>query len=114
MHVGIDALGSAATATASVRSLRRLGRHVQIGLMLGGAAVATLPWDLVVAHELEVHGSHGMAAVDYPPLITMITDGRLLPERLIGAVIGLDQAGAALMALDDPVSTRAGTVVVEL
>lgn len=114
VHVGIDAVGSAVTAAASVRSLRRLGRHVQIGLMLGAAGMAGLPWDVVVAHELEVLGSHGMAAADYPPLITMIIEGRLRPERLIGAVIGLDQAGAALMAMDDPVSTRAGTVVVEL
>lgn len=114
VHVGVDALGSAETAASSVRSLRRLGRHVQIGLMLGAASLAPLPWDLVVAHELEVYGSHGMAAVDYPPLITMITGGRLRPDQLIGSVIGLDQAGAALMSMDDPVSARAGTVVVEL
>jgi hypothetical protein len=38
----------------------------------------------------------------------------LAPERLIGSVISLDQAGAALMAMDAPVAARAGTVVVRL
>src|SRR5690606_14733288 len=66
-HVTLDALGSAVTATAAVRSLRPRGRHVQVGLMLGDAATAPLPWDVVVARELQVFGSHGMAAADYPP-----------------------------------------------
>jgi len=113
-HVAVDAVGSAATAEASVRSLRRRGRHVQIGLMLGSASRAPLPWDLVVAHELEVHGSHGMAAADYPPLIELITTGVLSPQGLIGSEVTLDQAGAALMAMDEPVATRAGTVVVRI
>ena len=77
--------GSAATADASVRSLRRRGRHVQVGLMLGDAARAPLPWDLVVARELEIYGSHGMAAADYPPMLAMVADGRLKPRLLVGA-----------------------------
>lgn len=114
VHVSVDALGSAVTAAASVRSLRRRGRHVQIGLMLDVASDAPLPWDVVVAHELEVHGSHGMAAADYPPLLTMITDGRLRPDLLVGEVITLAGVGAALRAMDSSVAQRAGTVVVSL
>ena len=72
-HVAIDALGSADTALAAVQSLRRRGRHVQVGLMLGDAARAPLPWDLVVARELEIYGSHGMAAADYPAMLDMVT-----------------------------------------
>src|SRR3954468_2287026 len=34
-QVSIDALGSAATAANSVRCLRRRGRHIQVGLLLG-------------------------------------------------------------------------------
>src|SRR3954447_1432575 len=66
-HVSIDALGSPGTAIASVRSLRRRGRHVQVGLLLGESATPPLPMDLVVAQELEVYGSHGMAAHRRPP-----------------------------------------------
>jgi alcohol dehydrogenase len=109
--VALDAYGSAATAMASVRSLRRGGRHVQVGLMLGGDARAPLPWDLVVAHELEIAGSHGMAAAGYPPMLDLIVAGRLDPRRLVGDVIPLAEAGAALMAMDDPIA-RAGGIVV--
>jgi alcohol dehydrogenase len=113
-HVAIDALGSAITADASIRSLRRRGRHVQVGLMLGESGRAPLPWDLVVAHELQLFGSHGMAAADYPPMLAMVADGRLQPRLLVGDVIGLEDAGAALMAMDRPVAASTGLTVVTL
>jgi alcohol dehydrogenase len=113
-HVGLDALGSVATLDASVRSLRRQGRHVQVGLLLADAAGAPVPWDLVVGRELRLAGSHGMAAVDYPAMLAMVADGRLDPGRLVGRVITLDEAGAALAAMDDPSAARAGMTVVAL
>lgn len=112
-HVSLDALGSAATAAASVRSLRRRGRHVQVGLLLGENAAPPLPMDRVVAWELEVYGSHGMPAVDYPALMAMVADGRLRPDRLVRRVIGLEEAGAALAAMDHP-SAAAGITVVDV
>jgi alcohol dehydrogenase len=109
--VAIDAYGSAATALASVRSLRRGGRHVQVGLMLGSDAHAPLPWDLVVARELHVAGSHGMAAADYPAMLELVADGRLKPQRLVGSVIPLEQAGVELTAMDSPIPAHSGIVV---
>jgi hypothetical protein len=41
----------------------------------------------------------------------MVTDGRLRPDLLVGAVIPLERAGAALMAMDDPVARTAGITV---
>jgi alcohol dehydrogenase len=111
VDLAVDAYGSAETAMASVRSLRRGGRHVQIGLMLGEDARAPLPWDLIVARELSVVGSHGMAAVDYPPMIDLVVSGRLDPRRLVREIVPLAGAGAALTAMDDPVA-RAGGIVV--
>jgi alcohol dehydrogenase len=108
-HVSIDALGSAATADAAVRSLRRRGRHVQVGLMLGAAASAPLPWDRVIAWELEVYGSHGMAASDYGPMLDLVASGRLDPSRLVGSVVDLEGAIDALVGMDGPQS--AGIVV---
>ena len=110
-HVSIDALGSAATADAAVRSLRRRGTHVQVGLMFGAAARAPLPWDRVIAWELAVVGSHGMAAVDYPPMLAMVADGRLRPGDLVGAVVDLGGAVDALVAMDTPGSGAGGIVV---
>jgi alcohol dehydrogenase len=94
-----------------VRSLRRGGRHVQVGLMLGADAHAPLPWDLVVARELHVAGSHGMAAADYPAMLELVADGRLAPQRLVGTVLPLAEAGAALTAMDSPIPAHSGIVV---
>jgi len=110
-HVSVDALGSPATAANSVRSLRRRGRHVQVGLLLSGPT--PLPMDVVIARELEIYGSHGMAARDYPPMMAMVADGTLRPGLLIGGVIGLEEVGGALAAMDE-LSATAGMTVVRL
>jgi D-arabinose 1-dehydrogenase-like Zn-dependent alcohol dehydrogenase len=110
-HVSVDALGSPATATASVSCLRRRGRHVQVGLLLGDASTPPLPMDLVIAYELEIYGSHGMAAREYPALLALVADGTLRPDRLVGDVIGLADAGAALAAMDGPASSTGLTII---
>jgi alcohol dehydrogenase len=112
-QVSVDALGSPETLASSVRSLRRRGRHVQVGLLLGPAAAPPVPMDLVIARELEIYGSHGMSARDYPAMLAQIADGTLRPARLVGSVIGLEQAGAALAAMDGP-GAAAGMTVIEL
>lgn len=110
-HVSVDAAGSADTAVASVRSLRRRGRHVQVGLLLGDQSTPPLPMDLVVAQELSVHGSHGMPAHQYDELLGVLADGRLDPAVLLGRVVGLDEAPEALMAMSEPATTVGMTVV---
>lgn len=111
-HVSIDAFGSPELVMASVRSLRRRGRHVQAGLLLGPSSQPPLPMDLVVSQELEIYGSHGMPASGYPAMLNMIVDGTLRPGDLVGQVIGLEDAGAALAAMDHPSVT--GMTVVRL
>jgi alcohol dehydrogenase len=113
-HVAVDGIGSAATALAGVQSLRRRGRYVQVGLMLGEDARAPLPWDLLVSYELEVHGSHGMAARDYPGMLALVAAGVLRPQELVGRVISLAEAPAALMAMDSPTASSAGMTVIDL
>ncbi|MFC7489814.1 MULTISPECIES: zinc-dependent alcohol dehydrogenase family protein [unclassified Knoellia] len=110
-HVSIDALGTPTTAAASVSCLRRRGRHVQVGLLLGPASTPPLPMDRVIAHELEIYGSHGMAAHEYPAMLALVEDGTLRPDRLVGDVISLDEAGAALMAMDHPATSPGMTVI---
>jgi D-arabinose 1-dehydrogenase-like Zn-dependent alcohol dehydrogenase len=110
-HVSVDALGSPALAADSVRCLRRRGRHVQVGLLPGGPVA--LPMDLVIARELELYGSHGMAARDYPAMMAMVAGGTLRPSLLVGSTITLEEVGAALAAMDGP-STTAGLTVASL
>lgn len=111
-HVSIDAFGAPATAIASVLGLRRRGRHVQAGLLLGPEARPGLPMDRVVAWELELYGAHGMAAHEYPALLAAVADGRLDPARLVERVVGLDEAAAALAALGSGTAGAGITVVV--
>jgi D-arabinose 1-dehydrogenase-like Zn-dependent alcohol dehydrogenase len=110
-HVSLDAVGSPAIAVASVGCLRPRGRHVQVGLLLGEDARPALPMDQVVAKELEIYGSHGMAARDYPGLLDLVANGTLQPGRLVGAVIDLAEAGDALAAMSAPASSAGITVV---
>ena len=79
----------------------RLLRRLQVGL-LPPAVVngrATVPMHTVIARELQVLGSHGMPAQDYPRMLQEIADGRLAPERLHGRTIGLGEAPAALATM---------------
>jgi alcohol dehydrogenase len=98
-HVSLDALGAAVTCGNSIRSLRRRGRHVQVGLLPPAVGRPEIPMELVVAGELAVLGSHGMAAADYPAMLSLIDAGRLHPELLVTRELGLDDAGAALAAV---------------
>ena len=98
-HVSVDALGSAITCKNSVLSLRKRGRHIQIGLMVDGDS--PIPMGAVIGKELEIIGSHGMQAHAYPAMLEMIASGKLQPERLIGNIITLDEAPQALMDMTD-------------
>ena len=98
-HVALDALGSAATCAASIGSLRKRGRHVQVGLMLGDERSVPVAMSRVISHELELAGVHGMALRHYPALLDAVTAGRLEPGRLIGAQVALEDAGAELAAM---------------
>jgi alcohol dehydrogenase len=110
-HLTIDAIGSPEVVATAVRSLRRRGRHVQIGLLLGGNAMTAVPMDQVISRELEIYGSHGMPAIDYPAMLDLIARGKLHPERLIGRTITLDEAPDALVAMGKPASVPGLTVI---
>ncbi|WP_375430094.1 zinc-dependent alcohol dehydrogenase family protein [uncultured Friedmanniella sp.] len=112
-HASLDAYGSPATAAASVRSLRRRGRHVQVGLLLDPAGTA-MPMDVVIGRELELYGSHGLAAADYPAMLALVASGSIRLDRLVGRVIALDEVPAALAAMDSPSGATAGLTVVDL
>ena len=99
-HLSLDALGHPDTCYNSIRNLRRRGRHVQVGLMLGDHASPKIPMSRVIAHELEIKGSHGMQAFRYGDLFRMIDSGKLSPQKLIGKRIALADAPAALAAMD--------------
>ncbi len=99
-HVSLDALGSPTTCFNSIASLRKRGKHIQVGLMTGDHQHPKIPMDLVIAHELEILGSHGMQAHKYPGMLAMIKNGSLHPEKLIERTISLQDATTALPQMD--------------
>jgi D-arabinose 1-dehydrogenase-like Zn-dependent alcohol dehydrogenase len=103
--VSLDALGSHATAAASVKSLARRGRHVQVGLLPPDPSAGghpRMPMSRVIAYELEILGSHGMAAHAYPEMLALVAAGRLRPDLLVTRTLTLDEAAAALPAMGEP------------
>ena len=97
-HVSLDALGAEATAIASILSLRKRGRHVQVGVV---PDPPRLPMHRVMSWELELLGSHGLAAHAYPAMLDLVVRGKLQPGRLVTRKIGLDELPAALTALGE-------------
>ena len=98
-HLSLDALGSAATCVASVACLRPRGRHLQVGLLPPSQGRPLVPMERVVALELELLGSHGMAAHAYPELLALVASGRLRPELLVTRELALADAPQALAEL---------------
>ena len=102
-HISVDALGSQVTAEISVKSLRRLGKHIQLGLLLSDDGLTPISMARVIGWEIEIVGSHGMAAVDYPLMLRMIIDGKLHPEKFIKRSISLEEATSALANMNSSV-----------
>lgn len=111
-HVSLDALGHPTTCFNSIGNLRKRGKHIQVGLMLAEHSTPAIPMSKVIAHELEILGSHGMQAHRYDALFAMIEAGKLAPEKLIGRTITLEQSIDALMNMDK-FETAGVTVVTE-
>lgn len=112
-HVTLDALGSAATARAGIEALRPRGRHVQVGLLLGKDAEPPLPMGQVIARELQIRGSHGLAATEDAAMLAEIAEGRLDLGRTVGRVIGMEDLPEAMVMMGAP-PTVAGMTVARL
>ncbi|MFF6780047.1 alcohol dehydrogenase catalytic domain-containing protein [Streptomyces sp. NPDC012510] len=110
-HLSLDALGSPATCAASVNSLRRRGRHIQVGLLPSEAGTTPVPMARAIALELELLGSHGMAAHAYPRMLELVRAGVLRPDLLVTSTIPLDAAPEALAAMDT--APGSGVTVIE-
>jgi alcohol dehydrogenase len=110
-HVAVDAVGSEETCADSILSLRRRGRHVQIGLLPPVDGQPRVPMARAIGWELDLLGSHGMAARDYPGMLALIERGDLRPQDLIERIISLDEAAALLPTLDQ--ASPAGMTMID-
>ena len=110
-HLSLDALGSPVTCAASVGCLRRRGRHVQVGLLPSPDGTTPVPLARAIALELELLGSHGMAAHAYPGMLELVGSGTLRPDLLVTRTIPLDAVPEALAAMDT--APGSGVTVIE-
>jgi alcohol dehydrogenase len=101
VSLSIDAVGSLSTCAAAVHSLARRGRHVQVGLLPPVLGIPPIPMERVIGAELEIVGSHGMAAHAYPQLLAAVEAGALRPDRLVTRRVGLDAIGLVLAEMGD-------------
>jgi alcohol dehydrogenase len=110
-HVAVDAVGSETTCADAILSLRRRGRHVQIGLLPPVEGHPRVPMARAISWELDLLGSHGMAAADYPGMLRLIESGALRPQDLVERTIDLPAAAAALPGFDQ--ATVAGMTLID-
>ncbi|BBG01496.1 MULTISPECIES: alcohol dehydrogenase catalytic domain-containing protein [Pseudonocardia] len=98
-RVAVESAGRAEALAFGIRALRPHGVLVQVGLL---TAEPVVPVPEMIAKELVLAGSHGMAAADYPALVELVDSGRLDPARLVTRRIPLPDAPAALAAPPEP------------
>ncbi|MBT8320182.1 MAG: zinc-dependent alcohol dehydrogenase family protein [Eudoraea sp.] len=111
VHLSMDALGHRDTFLQAVDSLRKRGRHVQLGLMTGEHANTPIPMSKLIAHELEILGSHGMQAAKYPEMFQLIADKGIDLSKMIGKKVSLSEVPELLPKLNT--TTQAGVTVID-
>lgn len=99
-HISLDALGHPEILMNSISSLRKRGKHIQVGIMEAGRHLSAIPIDKIIGRELEIIGSHGMQAYRYTEMLEMIRVGKLDPQSLIGNTISLDDSVAELSEMN--------------
>jgi propanol-preferring alcohol dehydrogenase len=110
-HVSVDALGIAETCLGGILSLRKSGRHVQLGITTKAeAGYIALPIDVIVYKELRLIGSLGMPAHRFSQMLPMIVQGKLTPAKLINREVRLSDVGSIFESMTK--ATNSGAFVV--
>ncbi len=99
-HVAVEAVGLAETVQQAVRSVRRGGRVVQVGLTgQREQGVVPLPVDRMVLLEVSFLGSAGCPGWAFGGLLSLVASGRLAPSRLVARTVTLEEVNDVLEAM---------------
>ena len=82
-----------------MRCLRKQGRHVQAGLL--SARATALPVATIIMKELEVLGTKGMSARQYPALMELIARTGMDLGLLVSRTMALDDLPEAFETMAD-------------
>ncbi len=100
VDVSLDALGGRETTVNGVLSLKKGGRHIQIGLTsaLEKGEVA-LPVDIMITKENSFISSLGMPRLEYPKMLSHIANGNIRLKDLITKRVSIDEAPAIISSM---------------
>jgi len=98
--LSVDAAGFQDSCENAVYCTGRGGRMVQIGLPLGHSNAPQIPMARVANWELELIGSHGCDARDFPAILEMVAAGKLNPSALVEKEVSLAEGCQALHDMD--------------
>lgn len=105
-QVSIDALGIAVTCVNSILSLRKRGRHLQIGLTTAAEqGMVPVPIDAIVFKELQIIGSLGMQAPHFAAMLAMVEAKKLDPGKLVARTVGLEDVTAVVESMGSYATT---------
>jgi alcohol dehydrogenase len=110
VEVSMDALGHPETCRNSILSLRKGGKHLQVGLMPSGGT--SIPMDRVIAHELHLMGSHGIQAQRYDKVFELVKCGGINLDKLISSREPLESVPLLLPELNN--TSAAGIRIIDM
>ncbi len=91
--IGFEAIGNPTVQQQTFNSLRTGGRFVVVGF---AAKPMTLSTGKVMYREMEIIGSLGCRAVDYPRVLELARQGKIKVKELVTARFTLDDINAGL------------------
>ncbi len=94
--VGFEAIGNPSTQEQTFASLRTGGRFVVVGY---SSKPMTLDSGRVMYREMEIIGSLGCRAVDYPRVLDLVRQGKIKVQELVTDRYPLEDINAGLDAL---------------
>jgi len=101
VDIAIEALGSAATISTAINTVKDGGRVVIVGIAPTGVE-ASFDITRLVRRKIEIRGSYGARPrVDMPRLISLAATGRIDMSSVVSEHVTLEEADAAYRRLSD-------------
>jgi D-arabinose 1-dehydrogenase-like Zn-dependent alcohol dehydrogenase len=108
--VSIDALGFTETCVNGIRSLKKRGRHLQIGLTSFHEQGITIPINEMILKEIKFLTTFGMPAHRFGSLLPLVAAGKLTPGIMVNREVSLSEVSDIFEAMSSYSTT--GTFVV--
>jgi D-arabinose 1-dehydrogenase-like Zn-dependent alcohol dehydrogenase len=109
--VSVDALGIPQTCVSGINSLKKGGRHLQVGVTTKEeAGFIPIPIDHMVMNEIQFVTTLGMPAFRYNHLLPLVAQGRLTPGKMVTREISLSEVNSIFEGMSN--FTTKGTFVV--